>query len=208
VPAALVERKIWLRALRAGGIPLARATGEHASTLEELIMICRPLSVALALFALPCSAPAHPQPTESPSSPLEGREYVDARSYFTEPEQLDLWYTLTFNLKADFDAICGDTFCEGEYTNYESLGFRCSVEQNAGTLGECVWIFAASNDEIARATGNVKVHTETWRCPMPIAPGTPARSFLAALSAPGQRPLYAPLPGTERALYDGLMDCL
>src|SRR5688572_27357800 len=147
-------------------------------------MTCRPMFVAVAIFALARSAPAHPKPVGRPPRPLEKSEYVDARSYFTEPEAIDLWYALTFSLKADFDVICGDTFCEGDYSNYESLGFRCSVEQNTGTLGECVWIFAASNEEIASSTGEVRVHTETWRCSMPIAHGTSAGTLLEALSVP------------------------
>ena len=171
-------------------------------------MTCRPMFVALTTFALAGSAPAHPTPIDRPPSPPEEGEYVDARYYFTEPEPVDLWYALTFSLKADFDAICGDTFCEGDYSNYESLGFRCSVEQNTGTLGECVWTFAASSDEVESSTGEVRVHTETWRCAMPIIAGTRVGSFLEALSAPDQEPLYAPLPGSERALYDGLIDCL
>lgn len=166
----------------------------------------RPMFIALAVLASAGSAPARPTP--NPSGTLSKREYIDARSYFTEPEDIDRWYALTSSLKAGFDAICGDTFCEGEYTNYESLAFRCSVEQNTGILGECVWSFAASSDDIESSTGEVRVHTETWRCAMPLVAGTRAGSFLEALSVPGQEPLYAALPGTERALYDGLIDCL
>jgi len=142
------------------------------------------------------------------SSDVAPSGYVDARSYFTEPDDTSRWYDLTFRLRNEFDAICGDTFCEGDFANYESLGFRCSVEQRAGTLGECVWIFAASSDEVVPETGAIAVESEAWRCPMPLAPETSAAEFLAALSIPGERSLYAPLPGTDRVLYDGLTDCL
>jgi hypothetical protein len=174
-------------------------------------MIFRCLSfVVLGVLSSACSA--NPASLSSDldrlSSPLAAAGYVDARSYFTAPDDIDRWYELTLRLRDEFDAICGDTFCEGDYSNYESLGFRCSVEAGAGTIGECVWVFAASTDEVVADTGEVAVHTEAWRCSMPVLPDTSAAAFLVALSTPGQRALYAPLPGTERALYDGLLDCL
>jgi hypothetical protein len=86
--------------------------------------------------------------------------------------------------------------------------FRCSVEQNTGTIGECVWVFAASNEEMESSTGEVMVQTETWRCPITLPAETSAQSFLEELSLPGQQPLYASIPGAERTLYDGLIDCL
>jgi hypothetical protein len=168
-------------------------------------------SFCLSLAACACSAasePAEAEPLESLAAPLTDEQYVDARSYFTEPEDIDAWYSLTSALKADFDHICGDTFCEGDYSNFESLGFRCSVAERSGIIGRCVWVFAASTDEINAATGNVKVHGEIWRCRMPLVADTSASDFMRALSASGEQPLYALLPGGERSLYDGLVDCL
>jgi hypothetical protein len=166
--------------------------------------------VVFGVLSLACSV--NPAPASGDldrlSSPLAAAGYVDVRSYFTAPADIDRWYELTFRLQDEFDAICGDTFCEGDYSNYESLGFRCSVEAGAGTIGECVWVFAASTEEVLPDTGEVAVHSEAWRCTMPLWPDTRAADLLVALSAPGQRALYAPLPGTERALYDGLLDCL
>ena len=61
-------------------------------------MISHPMFATLTVFALAGSALAYPKPVDRPSSPLAKREYVDARSYFTEPEPIDLWYALTFSL--------------------------------------------------------------------------------------------------------------
>jgi hypothetical protein len=173
--------------------------------------ILRLTSLCTALAALACSATSGPHeadPIEQLESPLTDAHYVDARDYFTSPEAIDGWYALTRSLKSDFDAICGDTFCEGDYGNYESLGFRCSVERRSGVVGRCVWILAASQDEIDPATGKVTVHGKVWRCAMPIAKNTAAAALLGELSHPGQEPLHARLPGSERSLYDGLVDCL
>jgi hypothetical protein len=166
------------------------------------------IAFSLGLAACSGSPPAVSPELARGSAPLAAATYVDARSYFTAPDDVERWYALTFRLRDEFDAICGDTFCEGDFTNYESLGFRCSVEESAGTLGECVWVFAASTDEVVPETGEVSVHTEAWRCPMPLAVDTSAAEFLDALSTPDEQASYAALPGTERVLYDGLIDCL
>jgi hypothetical protein len=169
------------------------------------------LTVSTAMFACACSSASagdEAGPIASLATPLAATSYVEAGSYFTEPADIDAWYMLTFALKSDFDDVCGDTFCEGDYSNYESLRFRCSVERSSGLVGQCVWTFAASQDEIDPATGEVIVAGEIWTCPMPLEQGTPARDFLHALSSTDERPLYARLPGSERSLYDGLVDCL
>lgn len=134
------------------------------------------------------------------------RQYVDVSSYLTSEADFEAWYQLRANLNQNFDAICGDTFCEGDYSNIQSLRFRCSVDSRTGVLGECVWVFAASNEEVDPATGAISVQTQSFTCKAPLAPRTTLRAFLAALSGPS--PLYAPLPRTQTSLYDGLVDCL
>ncbi len=163
-----------------------------------------------ALVSTACSAGDMPNEVDATeiSEPLRGISYVDARDALSEPEHIDAWYALMSNLKLDFDAICGDTFCEGDYSNYESLGFRCSADPNSGKLGQCVWIFAASTDEIAASTGQVTVHPRSWQCRMPLRRGTTIRAFLSTLGAPGASALHTPLPGSALTLYDGLIDCL
>jgi hypothetical protein len=134
--------------------------------------------------------------------------YTDARWYFTTDDDIDAWYALTHELENDFDDICGDTFCEGDYSNYQSLGIRCSVETRAGRIGVCVWTFAASQEEVVTTTGDVEVSTETWRCTLPVVRGTPVRELMQALSASADAPLHARLPRSESSIYDGLVSCL
>jgi hypothetical protein len=132
--------------------------------------------------------------------------YTDATSYLSSRPQYTAWLELRSNLRQNFDDICGDTFCEGDYSNIQPLRFQCSVHSNTGVVGQCVWVFAASNEEIASSTGAVGVQAQTWSCVSPLASGTTITALLTALSGP--QPLYAPLPGTPQSIYDGLMDCL
>jgi hypothetical protein len=136
-------------------------------------------------------------------------KFVDARHYPDDESDWSRFNALAGRLTRDFDYICGDTFCEGDYSNIQSLHFRCSVEYATGTMGECIWTLAGSYEEIDPDTGRVLVDARTWQCKAPLLPGTSIESFYAALE--GSRPLdtiNAPLPGTELSIYDGLTDCL
>ena len=153
-----------------------------------------------AIFAalVPFAAQAQTSPTPS---------YVDVSGYALPDAQYEAWINLRIILKRDFDDICGDTFCEGEFTNIEPLSFRCSVDQATGRLGMCAWIFAASNEEIDPYTGRISVSQRGfWRCRTPLAVGTTIDQFIDALQ--GDQPLYAPLPNSTRTIMDGLIDCL
>lgn len=184
------------------------------------MLVHRSLSMFLPVLALACSAAhgaAEPLP-ESTAPQQDGagaqagstgaKSFVEAGSYFTSEAEIDAWYGLLRALDDDFDAVCGDTFCEGEYSNYKPLRFRCSVEEHAGTIGSCVWVLAASNEEIQPSTGDVEVDARIFVCEMPVAPETAVVDLVEALSAPGDRAIDTALPGTDRSLYDGLVDCL
>ncbi|WP_200945836.1 MULTISPECIES: hypothetical protein [unclassified Lysobacter] len=153
-------------------------------------------ATALSLLAAsPASATAEP-----------ARDYIEASSYLRSDAEFEAWYGLVHRLRRDFDDICGDTFCEGDYSNIQSLSFRCSVERSSGRIGQCLWLFAASNEDIDPATGRVNVQFQHWRCRAPLASRTTMEALLGALA--GDTPMRAPLPGTPRTLYDGLIDCL
>jgi hypothetical protein len=147
------------------------------------------------------------EPQESVAPLRRAPHFVDARFYFQEPEAIDAWYALTTKLRRNFDDVCGDTFCEGDYSNYESLGFRCSVDDR-GVIGSCVWLFAASTDEVVPDTGEVRVTWNHWRCTLPVVRGTRVTDFVKTLTNAGDTPLFAPLPRTTLSLYDGLAQCL
>ena len=148
-------------------------------------------------------APAFPQAAAASASNSEAN-YVDIRRYLTGAD-LSAWSNVTDRLIRDFDDVCGDTFCEGEYSNIMSLNYRCSVEKNTGIVGRCVWVFAASNEEIDASNGRILVDTQHWKCRSPLAPKTRAADLLRGLDV--ARPIRAILPGASQSIYDGLVDC-
>jgi hypothetical protein len=133
-------------------------------------------------------------------------EYVDAVNYPAPQQGWDAFHDLERRLVQDFDEICGDTFCEGEFSNLQALRYRCSVRQADSVIGECVWAFAGSNAEIDGATGKVAVDARTWACRTPLAPQTPIATFYSALSV--ARPTQVTLPATTTSIHEGLSQCL
>src|SRR5690606_41745210 len=104
----------------------------------------------LAACALACLLPAIGLAVERPG-------YGEATGYFRTDAQYEAWFTLTRGLRRDFDWICGDTFCEGEYSNIQPLRYTCSVHLGSGRIGMCTWVFAASHEEIAQGSEERRV---------------------------------------------------
>lgn len=133
-------------------------------------------------------------------------QYVEAGAALRADAEVEAWYGITMQLRRQFDEVCGDTFCEGDYSNLQPLRFQCSVDARSRRIGACVWSFAGSQESIDPATGHVTVQPGFWQCDIALAPQTSLDRLLAALDDP--QPLYARLPGTERTVLDGLIDCL
>ena len=132
--------------------------------------------------------------------------YVDARVYPDQSAGWERFRRVEAALVRDFDQICGDTFCEGEYGNLQAQRFRCSVHAASGIVQECVWTFAGSTARVDDASGEVVVDSRSWACRMPLSAVTPLSELMATLEGPD--PIDAPLPGTSTTLYEGLTDCL
>jgi hypothetical protein len=131
--------------------------------------------------------------------------YVDAIDYPTNGGGWDAFYGLERRLARDFNDVCGDTFCEGEYSNIQHLRYRCSVRAADGVMGECIWTFAGSNQEVDKTSGKVVVDGRIWECRSPIMPGTTLGEFYRALA--GGDAIHARLPHGSASIYDGLVDC-
>lgn len=161
------------------------------------------LAAACAALVLAATSPSH---AAGPAPSREG-SYVDAPTYVRgDDDRVEAWYGLTRALKQGFDQICGDTFCEGEFTNIQSLAYRCSVHATSGRIGMCAWVFAASDEAVDPASGKIAVRPQSWACATPLAPGTTLEELLDTLA--GEDPLYAPLPRSDTSVFDGLVDCL
>lgn len=155
---------------------------------------------AIALgFALPAAAAADSRP--------QAASYVEMQEYLPTWQEQDTWWDIRYALKREFNDVCGDTFCSGEYTNIESLNYRCSVNSSTGIIGECVWAFAASEEEVDPSSGKVVVKPRVWQCASPLAPSTSAQELVAAL-ANNRSPMQVTLPRTRMTLHESLIGCL
>ncbi|HET6281471.1 MAG TPA: hypothetical protein VFH73_10900 [Polyangia bacterium] len=133
--------------------------------------------------------------------------FVDVQEVLGSEDDQNRWFELTGALRHDFDDICGDTFCEGDFTNLESMSFRCSASTRTGQIKTCLWLFAGSYESVTASSGNIRPVAKFFSCAIPVT-GTP-RALLDALLAPqGRGPLWRPLPGTTSSIYDHLGDCL
>ncbi|NVB81760.1 MAG: hypothetical protein HOV81_25420 [Kofleriaceae bacterium] len=130
--------------------------------------------------------------------------YVDILD-FSKTDQ-GQWYDLIHNLNRQFDDVCGDTFCEGEYSNIQPLTFSCAVSSKQGSVKDCAWTFAAAQVDVDPRNANIVVDAPTYQCHFKMK--TTAPKLIAILA--GDDPLHAALPGAPAetpSIYDQLSDC-
>ncbi len=137
---------------------------------------------------------------------LPAPEYVDARDHPAPGEGIAAFDAMERALVRGFDDICGDTFCEGEFSNLRALQLRCAVTVADAQVRQCLWSFAGSQAWVDGQSPLPAVDARTWTCSLPIAAGTPLSSLLVLLSGPNA--LDMPLPGTGTSTYGALTECL
>ncbi|MER2177980.1 MAG: hypothetical protein ABS955_09900 [Stenotrophomonas maltophilia] len=164
-----------------------------------MMMLKKPLAtVSLALGLLLATG----------ASGASGRQdaYVDLVDFPHQEANWDRFYALEDHLIRAFHDICGDTYCEGEYSNHIALQFRCSVHAASGTVHACSLVIGAGNLEVDGGTGQVVPDSRTWACATPLGANTPVEALHAVLALGD--PLRRPLPGSGRSMHDALIDCL
>ena len=132
--------------------------------------------------------------------------HVDLIDYPRPEANWDRAFELEAALAGEFSALCADTLCEGDYSNYRVMQFRCAVLAHRGTVQRCVWVVAASELAVQPENGQVQADNGRWACRVELQPGVPVEVFHAALEAPGG--LAAPLPGLDHGLFEVLRACL
>ncbi|HDS1148754.1 MULTISPECIES: hypothetical protein [Stenotrophomonas] len=132
--------------------------------------------------------------------------HVDLIDYPRPEANWDRAFELEAALAGEFSALCADTLCEGDYSNYRVMQFRCAVLAHRGTVQRCVWVVAASELAVQPENGQVQADNGRWACRVELQPGVPVEVFHAALEAPGG--LAAPLPGLDHGLFEVLPACL
>lgn len=132
--------------------------------------------------------------------------YVDLADYPTEYAQWAAYQDLRRRLQSNFDNVCGDTYCEGEFSDIQALRFRCAVAVATGTVSHCGWAFAASDLDVDPASGEIQGRQPVWLCRLPVPAGIPVERFFAAMA--GDRPLFRVLPGATSTFHEALGECL
>lgn len=142
----------------------------------------------------------------APAAASASAVHVDARDYPAAGAGRVAFEQMERALVRGFDNICGDTFCEGEYSNLRALQLRCAVKRDDGTVTGCLWSFAGSYADVARNDPVPEVNARTYACALPVVAGTPLSWMLTELS--GEEAVDTPLPGSGRTSYEALTDCL
>src|SRR4051794_22774435 len=80
-------------------------------------------------------------------------QYVDATTFMTTQADKDGWAQMIKRLEGEFDNVCGDTFCGGDYANLTPIGLTCAVTSKVGQIHDCLWTFAGSSEIVTPTTG-------------------------------------------------------
>lgn len=132
--------------------------------------------------------------------------YVDDSDYYTSAT----WQTKLASAKAalvsGFNNVCGDTFCESDYGDMQSLAFVCSVTKSTGNVKGCDWILGGSFSQVA-ANGAITPTSQTWTCPVTVH-GTLSQLITTLTDTEATDPIDRPLPGTTSSAYDAISGCV
>jgi hypothetical protein len=185
----------------------ASQIGALFNNMEMHVMNVRSITGRMAILGLSVIGLGIALPAAAMDSRPQTATYVEMQDYLPTWQEQNAWRNTRYALKREFNDVCGDTFCSGEYTNIESLNYRCSVNTSTGIIGECVWVFAASEEDIDPNNGKVVVKPRVWQCVSPLAPSTSAQELVAVL-ANNRNPMQVTLPRTGTNLHESLSDCL
>lgn len=128
--------------------------------------------------------------------------YVEIQEFGSTPAE-DAWHSINSKLQGEFRRVCGDTFCEGEFSNLTALRLYCSVTSKHATIHDCAWAFTASRHEVDTVTAAVIPNAVTYQCH--FKPETTGPALIALLQGSDDA-LHAALPGMG-SIYDTLGDC-
>jgi hypothetical protein len=156
--------------------------------------------VSLLIFGAAC-ATTDDGTNGSDEQDTTATTYVDIQEFGNGAEEA--WYGIRDKLNGELDQVCGDTFCEGDFSNITPLSVFCSVTSKNATVHDCAWTFTASQHEIDPKLGTVVVNVVTYQCH--FKPKTSGPKLIAALQNADDA-LHAPLPGMG-SIYDTLGDC-
>ncbi|AKV00653.1 hypothetical protein AKJ09_07316 [Labilithrix luteola] len=162
------------------------------------------LPLALAIAGTGCAGTTDSSDDAVSSEDALKTSYSDLSEALSEGDYTR-WIDVKHALVKGFDNVCGDTFCEGDFSNLTSVRLACSATTKAKKMKDCTWVFGGSIEYVAPASGAITSDAHTWSCKIPV--NTTSKKFLDTLAAPGDDVIHRALPGTDKSFYDALVDC-
>ena len=141
--------------------------------------------------------------SDSQTDDSTATQYVSIADFNNSALQ-DAWYGLQSKLNGEFYNVCGDTFCEGDYSNLVGLSMNCGVSSIRGDVHDCAWTFTGSNQMVNPETAAIAVDKPTFVCHFKAK--TTASKLVTLLSNSSDA-IHEVLPGGTVSIYDGLVDC-
>lgn len=136
-------------------------------------------------------------------APPTGTKYKGFEGALSNDADWGAWSEIQQGLAKGFDDVCGDTFCEGDFSDIVGLRFSCAANAKTARISGCSWSFAEATSSLD-SRGTFKTETAVKVCPVKVSAS--AATFLAALHVAD--PLHAKLPGRQTSIYDALVGCL
>jgi hypothetical protein len=168
------------------------------------------LFVAAVCYGVPAFA-APQAKTETSDTFVSADQFYMTNALHQGTEPFD-FYGAVHGLEKQFDFICGDTFCEGEYSNLRPLDLDCSVNEATQLVASCVWTFAGSYTDVDVTTGHIEVQSAVKTCDLGfVGNAKTLATFLRQASRPGKGRFEGlrevKIPGRDKALMEVLTDC-
>ena len=112
--------------------------------------------------------------------------------------------SLVSQVRKDFDNICGDTFCEGDISNWQVLSTNCSIQLGTDRVRECHIVITGSEQELNPTTGSYKLtRKEFLECKADMN-----MSLADFLKMDGLETPYKNGKGQTTTLYEQLVECI
>lgn len=116
------------------------------------------------------------------------------------------------SLHRQFDDVCGDTFCEGEFGNLTSMGINCAIDAN-DVIKACIWTFSGSTVDIDPTTGDFITNAKSFTCDLSLhGPRAQVEAFLLQVASKseffGEGLRQIVIPGGDKTLFEVLSDCI
>jgi hypothetical protein len=167
--------------------------GYTADLMQRLLILALVIGVGCATTG--------DDPSQVDEQGVGSTQYLDILDF--SGTNVDAWIGVRLELDREFNNLCGDTFCGGDYSNLTPLRLTCAVSSKAGKIKDCAWTFAGSLASVGSKTAAIAVDAPTFECH--IQPKTTVAHLVTLLSGSTDA-IHLALPGTT-SIYDALGEC-